>query len=309
MIELYLQLRLKILYRIIRKIGILLSSGITAFFVVLMFYLGSQPSFYLLGLYIILAGMIHQSRQDKMFLRTLFPETFHRLYILDNLLLGIPVIMVICLQKNFIELPILLILAIFLAYLPQTNINLRLFTHPLLMKGSLEYQRAARLFNIPYLLLTAAAVIGLFYDNIRITEVNTGIMIALTSILLLIPVHRPYLYHYASAQSLIRRKALQAGYNTLVILFPFLLLFLIGAPSRNHLSLCLVVYMAAAMLFFQIDLLRIICNPEDLVMVILYIGLLGLSFLATGIPWLLILSFFTALYIALRTYFFLKKIL
>ncbi len=90
MVKLYFNLKLKIICRIFKAIGIVPSLMVLAVFAALLFYMSGMPAHFILITYAILILSIQQTRKDKTLLQNLFGMKYRFLLMAEDLLLGIP---------------------------------------------------------------------------------------------------------------------------------------------------------------------------------------------------------------------------
>ena len=309
MLKLYFSLELKIICRIFKAMGIVPSLMVLAVFAALLFYMSGIPAHFILVVYMVLALSIQQARKDKILLQNLFGMKYRFLLMAEDLLLGIPFYFVLFLQKSYLQMLLIVVMVIFLPFIPSCNTDFRLPTHPLMQKGSMEYKRSMRLYGFFYLLLIAASFIGFCYGNIRITKVAMWLDGIILGFLLLMPVTPTYLYHYASSGHLIRSKVLLTFYNNLILILPFLLLYMCYQPSWQHLGSCFVAYFSTSLLLLQVNFLRFLFSSDNILEGFIYFALVGVCLLTIAFPLLLLLSLAITLFLVCKDYLILKAII
>ena len=309
MLKLYFSLKLKIIFRIFKAMGIVPSLITFVVFAALLFYMSGVPAHFILIVYMVFVLSVQQTRKDKTLLQNLFGIKYRFLLIAENLLLGTPFYFVLFLQKSYLQMLLIVVMAIFLPFIPSCNTDFRLPSHPLMQKGSMEYKRSMRLYGAFYLIFIAASFIGICYGNIRITKVAMWLNGIILGFMLLMPVPPTYLYHYASLGHLIKNKAFLTFYNNLILISPFLLLYICYQPSWLHLCNCFVAYFSTSLLLLQVNLLRFLFPSDNILEGFIYFAFVGVCLLTIAFPLLLLLSLAITLFLVCKDYSILKAII
>lgn len=309
MVKLYFNLKLRICCRILKELGIVYSLIVLALFAVLLFYTSNAPANYILIVYTILIMLIRQSRKDIALLQNLFGMRYQLLLISENFILGLPFYLILGIQESYLHILLILIVAIAFPFIPLGYTEFKLPTHALIQKGSIEYKRSMRLYGIFYAISIVISIIGIYYHNIRITEVTMIINTSVIGSMLMLPISPTYLYHYASAKHIIENQIILNFYNNLVLIAPFLVILICYQPSWLHLGNCLVVYFSTSLFLLQTNLLRLIFSTNNIIMEFIFLGLIGVCLITIAIPILFVLSLIITLYMIYKSYTNIKLIL
>ena len=162
-------------YRICRDLGVV-TLLLLAFLCLAVYGLCCIDAKYRLLAFVVIALMMLQARGDRMFLRSQFGKRYRWLLVSDTLLLALPFIVFAIINSDWLFLPIIIGSAFALPFLPRYNSGLTIPSFPLFQKGNYEFQKFYRWHAIPWIVLLALSVTGLIYDNIRVTEVATGLV-------------------------------------------------------------------------------------------------------------------------------------
>ena len=304
MLRIYYSLRLKMAYRICRDLGVVMLL-LLSFLCLVVYGLCCIDAKYRLLAFVIIALMMLQTRGDRMFLESQFGKRYRWLLVSDTLLLALPFVVLAIINSNWISLPIIIGLAIVFPFLPKYSSGLTIPSSPFFLKGDYEFQKFYRWGGISWIVLLALSVIGLIYDNIRITEVATGLIcLGLMSAFFTTP-DKNWMLNYRSALHFVKMKTEQIAVASGVLLLPFLVLLLLGGVSWVSV-VC--VYLAETILLIEAEMLRFTMADKQLMMIFVLVPLVFVAYFSIGIPYVFILSVMLLAWIMFKGYSYISNV-
>jgi hypothetical protein len=257
-------------------------------------------------LFVGIALTMLQARGDRIFLESQFGKRHKRLLLSDTLLLAIPFVMLAIIKSDWLYLPIIIGLAIAFPFLPKYSSEFSIPGCRLFPKGSYEFQKGMRAFLIPYCILLAVSVIGMIYGNIRIAEVATGLVCVILVLCLSLSPNRSWILNWCSALHFVKVKSMQIAVCSLVALFPFLVLLLVGGLSW---TVVVSVYFAATIWLIETEMLRFTIGDNSFLMLLATAVLGFIAYLSVGIPYVFILSAMVLAWILFSGYSYISNVI
>ena len=304
MLKIYYSLRLKMAYRICRDLGVV-TLLLLAFLCLVVYGLSCINAKYRLLAFVVIALMMLQARGDTMFLESQFGKRYRRLLVSDTLIVALPFVVLAIINSDWLFLPIIIGSAFALPFLPRYNSGLTIPSFPLFQKGNYEFQKFYRWHAIPWIVLLVVSVAGLIYDNIRITEVATGLIcLGLMSAFFTTP-DKNWMLNYRSALHFLKMKTEQIALASGVLLLPFLVLLLVGGVSWVSV-VC--VYFAETILLIETEMLRFTMANNLLMMFLVLLLLVFVAYLSIGIPYVFILSIMILAWIMFKGYSYISNV-
>lgn len=270
----YLQLHVKILSRLCQQLGII---SILIFFLLAIFlYVVSKLSpIEIITIAFSLILSLHIKRGDKRIVKEIYRKKTKWLFCIDYLIILIPFSITCILKDSLLTAILCLLLAFIPSFFPNWHIHLKLFTHPLLLKGSYEYQNSLRILIVPYILCICASFIGLVYENNKIFLVSVLTFIYLLGITLFQKPEKQHLLLYKSANRIIFNKLKYSVGNSIVLLSPFLIISLFYQP--NYFFSCIILLLISIIFLFEANCLRYIYIGNDFISIILLTTLFSVN--------------------------------
>ena len=265
--------------------------------------LGAQ---YRLILFVVVVFAMLQARGDRMFLESQFGKKYKRLLLSDTLLLAIPFVVLAIINSDWLYLPIIIGLSIVFPFLPKYSSGFSIPGCRLFPKGSYEFQKGMRTFLIPYCILLAVSVIGMIYGNIRIAEVATGLVCVILVLCLSLSPNRSWILNWCSALHFVKVKSMQIAVCSLVVLFPFLVLLLVGGLSW---TVVVSVYFAATIWLIETEMLRFTIGDNSFLMLLATAVLGFIAYFSVGIPYVFILSVMVLAWIVFSGYSYISNVI
>ena len=112
----YLSLRLKMLYRLFRQIGILRSCILMGIAYVVLYFLYKIDSQYVVvGVFSVLALSVNQCRRDRQFLQLLISRP-SLLLMIEYLILSVPFVVVSSLKGEWVQVGVMLLVAVLVPF-------------------------------------------------------------------------------------------------------------------------------------------------------------------------------------------------
>ena len=304
MLKIYYSFRLKMAYRICRDLGVV-TLLLLSFLCLAVYGLCCIDAKYRLLAFVIIALMMLQARGDTMFLESQFGKRYRRLLVSDTLIVALPFVVLAIINSNWISLPIIIGLSIVLPSLPKYSSGLTIPSFPFFLKGSYEFQKFYRWGAIPWIVLLALSVIGLIYDNIRITEVATGLACFELMGALNLPPDKNWMLNYRSALHFLRIKTEQIAVGSGVLLLPFFVLLIIGGVSWVSV-VC--VYLAETILLIETEMLRFTMSDNLVMLIPVLAFLVFVAYFSIGIPYVFILSIMLLAWIMFKGYSYISNV-
>lgn len=291
-------------YRICRDLGVV-TLLLLVFLCLAVYGLCCIDAKYRLLTFVVIALMILQARGDRMFLESQFGKRYEWLLVSDTLIVALPFVVLAIINSDWLCLPIIIGLTIVFPFLPRYNSGLTIPSFPLFLKGSYEFQMFFRLAVIPWIVLLVMSVTGLIYDNIRITEVATGLIcLGLMSAFATPPV-KNWMLNYRSAMHFLKMKSEQIAVGSGVLLLPFLVLLLVGGVSWVSV-VC--VYFAETILLIEVEMLRFTMANNQMMMIPVLLLLVFVAYFSIGIPYVFILSVMILAWIMFKGYSYISNV-
>ena len=304
MLKIYYSLRLKMAYRICRDLGVV-TLLLLAFLCLVVYGLCCINAKYRLLAFVVIALMMLQARGDTMFLESQFGKRYRRLLVSDTLIVALPFVVLAIINSDWLFLPIIIVSAIVLPFLPRYSSGLTIPSFPLFQKGNYEFQKFYRWGTVPWIVLLALSVTGLIYGNIRIVEVATGLVcLELMTALTLSP-DKNWMLNYRSALHFVRMKTEQIAVGCGMLLLPFLVLLLVGGISWMSV---VSVYLAETILLIEVEMLRFTMADNQLMMIFVLVPLVFVAYFSIGIPYIFILSVMILAWIMFKGYSYISNV-
>ena len=304
MLRIYYQLRLRMAYRICRDLGVV-TLLLLVFLCLAVYGLCCIDAKYRLLTFVVIAFLMLQARGDRMFLESQFGKRYKWLLVSDTLIVALPFVVLAIINSDWLFLPVIIGSAFALPFLPRYNSGLTIPSFPLFLKGSYEFQMFFRLAVIPWIVWLVVSVIGLIYDNIRITEVATGLIcLGLMSVFFTTP-DKNWMLNYRSALHFVRMKTEQIAVGCGMLLLPFLVLLLVGGISWMSV---VSVYLAETILLIEVEMLRFTMADNQLMMIFVLVPLVFVAYFSIGIPYIFILSVMILAWIMFKGYSYISNV-
>ncbi len=303
MLRIYYQLRLRMAGRICRELGVvtILLLAFLCFACYVLYFIDAK---YRLMLFVGIALTMLQARGDRIFLESQFGKRYKRLLFSDTLLLAIPFVVLAIINYDWLYLPVIIGLSIVFPFLLKYSSGFSIPGCRLFPKGNYEFQKGMRTFLIPYCILLAVSVIGMIYGNIRIAEVATGFVCVIMVLCLNLPPDRSWILNWRSASRFVKVKSIQIAVCSLVVLLPFLVLFLVGGLSW---SVVVSVYFAMVIWLIETEMLRFTIGDNSFLMLLVLVVLGFIAYFSVGIPYVFILSVMLLAWIMFKGYSYISN--
>ena len=305
MLKLYYSIILKMAGRICRKIGVV-TLLILAFLCYMCYVLHCLGANYTLMTFVVVVFAMLQARGDRMFLENQFGKKYRWLLVSDTLLLAIPFVMLAIIKSDWLYLPVIIGLSIVFPFLPKYSSGFSIPGCRLFPKGSYEFQKGMRTFLIPYCILLVVSVIGMIYGNIRIAEVATGLVCVILVLCLSLSPNRSWILNWCSALHFVKVKSMQIAVCSLVALFPFLVLLLVGGLSW---TVVVSVYFAAIIWLIETEMLRFTIGDNSFLMLLVTAVLGFIAYFSVGIPYVFVLSVMVLAWIVFSGYSYISNVI
>ena len=240
-----------------------------------------------------------------MFLESQFGKRYKWLLVSDTLIVALPFVVLAIINSDWLFLSIIIGSAFALPFLPRYSSGLTIPSFPLFQKGNYEFQKFYRWHAIPWIVLLALSVTGLIYDNIRVTEVATGLVCFDLMGAFNLPPDKNWMLNYRSALHFVRIKTEQIAVGTGVLLVPFLVLLLVGGISWMSV---VSVYLAETILLMEVEMLRFTMADNQLMMIFVLVPLVFVAYFSIGIPYIFILSVMILAWIMFKGYSYISNV-
>ena len=291
-------------YRICRDLGVV-TLLLLAFLCLVVYGLSCINAKYRLMAFVVIAFLMLQARGDRMFLESQFGKRYRWLLVSDTLIVALPFIVFAIINSDWLFLPIIIVSAIVLPFLPRYNSGLTIPSFPLFQKGNYEFQKFYRWGTIPWIVLLALSVTGLIYGNIRIVEVATGLVCFELMSALILPPDKNWMLNYRSALHFVRMKTEQIAVGCGMLLLPFLVLLLVGSISWMSV---VSVYLAETILLMEVEMLRFTMSDNQMMMIFVLVPLVFVAYFSIGIPYIFILSVMILAWIMFKGYSYISNV-
>lgn len=305
MLRIYYQLRLKMVSRICRDLGVV-TLLVLAFLCLGVYGLCYIDAKYRLMAFVVIAFLMLQARGDRMFLESQFGKRYKWLLVSDTLIVVLPFVVLAIINSDWLFLPIIIGSAFALPFLPRYSSGFSIPSFLLFPKGSYEFQKGMRFFLVPYGILLAVSVIGMIYGNIRIAEVATGLVCVILVLCLSLSPNRSWILNWCSALHFVKVKSMQISVCSLVALFPFLVLLLVGGLSW---TVVVSVYFAATIWLIEMEMLRFTIGDNSFLMLLATAVLGFIAYFSVGIPYVFILSVMVLAWIVFSGYSYISNVI
>lgn len=233
----YLSLRLKMLYRLFRQIGILRSCILMGIAYVVLYFLYKIDSQYVVvGVFSALALSVNQCRRDRQFLQLLISRP-SLLLMIEYLILSVPFVVVSSMKGEWVQVGVMLLVAVLVPFFKKIQTEYH-FTVPLpfMYRGGIDMLYSMRLIGWILPVLIAGGVLGCCYDNVKIVRVCTALYMIILSISMCNP--QPLVQHFSSFRQFLVMNFKMVGYNLPLLVLPMCIL-LIYSENTISMPLCL----------------------------------------------------------------------
>ena len=305
MLRIYYSLILKRAGRICRELGVVVVL-LLAFVCLMLYGFRCLEARYQVAVFAMIALGVVQARDDRAFLRTMFGKRYKWLLVSDTLLLALPFVVLMVMSGDWLMSVVCLLIGVGIPFLPKYSSGFSIPSFLLFPKGSYEFQKGMRTFLIPYCILLAVSVIGMIYGNMRIAEVATGFVCVIMVLCLNLPPDRSWILNWCSASHFIKVKSMQIVVCSLVVLLPFLVLFLVGGLSW---SVVVSVYFAMAIWLIETEMLRFTIGDNSFLMLLVLVVLGFIAYFSVGIPYVFILSVMVLAWIVFGGYSYVSNVI
>lgn len=305
MLRIYYQLRLKMVSRICRDLGVV-TLLVLAFLCLGVYGLCYIDAKYRLMAFVVIAFLMLQARGDRMFLESQFGKRYKWLLVSDTLIVALPFVVLAIINSDWLFLPIIIGSAFALPFLPRYSSGFSIPSFLLFPKGSYEFQKGMRFFLVPYGILLAVSVIGMIYGNIRIAEVATGLVCVILVLCLSLSPNRSWILNWCSALHFVKVKSMQIAVCSLVALLPFLVLLFVGGVSWMAV---ISVYFAATIWLIEMEMLRFTVGDNSFLMLLATAVLGFIAYFSVGIPYVFILSVMVLAWIVFSGYSYISNVI
>ena len=305
MLRIYYQLRLKMVSRICRDLGVV-TLLVLAFLCLGVYGLCYIDAKYRLVAFVVIAFLMLQARGDRMFLESQFGKRYKWLLVSDTLIVALSFVVLAIINSDWLYMPVIIGLSIVFSFVPKYSSGFSIPGCRLFPKGSYEFQKGMRTFLIPYCILLAVSVIGMIYGNIRIAEVATGLVCVILVLCLSLSPNRSWILNWCSALHFVKVKSMQIAVCSLVALFPFLVLLLVGGLSW---TVVVSVYFAATIWLIEMEMLRFTIGDNSFLMLLATAVLGFIAYFSVGIPYVFILSVMVLAWIVFSGYSYISNVI
>ena len=261
---------------------------------------------YRLVAFVVIAFLMLQARGDRMFLESQFGKRYKWLLVSDTLIVALSFVVLAIINSDWLYMPVIIGLSIVFSFVPKYSSGFSIPGCRLFPKGSYEFQKGMRTFLIPYCILLAVSVIGMIYGNIRIAEVATGLVCVILVLCLSLSPNRSWILNWCSALHFVKVKSMQIAVCSLVALFPFLVLLLVGGLSW---TVVVSVYFAATIWLIEMEMLRFTIGDNSFLMLLATAVLGFIAYFSVGIPYVFILSVMVLAWIVFSGYSYISNVI
>lgn len=289
MFRLYLTFRLRSCLRMLKEIGLLRSMIlilITALGIITL--IKAEIRWILPIIAILLLGVYHNNRKDKVFLRSQIKSPT-RFYQKEYLSLSTPFITTELIKGEWIAVGMLFLYSLFLPYLKEVKITSTPIRLPFLFRGGMDYIRMFRQSWWIYLLLLFSSIMGGSYGNIRIAKVNLIIWCFVQASAYFTIPEPLQLLHFKDYRTFNRMLSKTNSGNILVTSLPFITAILAFTPDTESVYYTLSTCIACFLYLQGLGLLRQVCKSELSLFLLHLPLLLPIFLLSCFIPYLLLL--------------------
>ena len=147
---------------------------------------------------------------------------------------------------------------------------------------------------------------GRIYGNIRIAEVATGLVCVILVLCLSLSPNRSWILNWCSALHFVKVKSMQIAVCSLVALFPFLVLLLVGGLSW---TVVVSVYFAAIIWLIETEMLRFTIGDNSFLMLLVTAVLGFIAYFSVGIPYVFVLSVMVLAWIVFSGYSYISNVI
>lgn len=288
MAVLYFGLRMKQLWRILRRLGVAVSLLLAAFmFLAIYVLIKTNYSWIMPSVVILCLLCYHNERKDKGFLSQQI-KCAPLLFIAEYILISLPFVVIECLRSHFAAAGAVMATAVLLPKLKTIKLKSASVPLPFLYKGGLEYIRMFRMYGWLYVLLFLVSVIGALHANIRIGKVALIVWgIVQTMSFASVP-QRQELTFYLNYSAFQRHLVLSNVWNAVITAVPFVGIILSFSFSGENLLFALSVISGSILYLCNMGMVRHMSFSSASLAVYQLIVLIPLFFFACFIPFLLV---------------------
>lgn len=241
-----------IIYRILKRLG-LISVFLMVFLFICGFVMAHISFWWTIGMYASVIIGYHLNRGDIDLLYALYRQKYKYLLLCQYLVIAIPFICILFLQKSYFYSGILLIPGL-LAFLPN-NMTFPIISHPFLSKGCYEITGGFRRTYFVYFSLLILVLIGLYVNNQNLIIACILILNITIMNFYNMPFRREYFLNYYSVAHFFRSKIILALRNYSILQIPFIIAYCLSSSDITH---SLLLYLIGCMLIVQCLFLRIL---------------------------------------------------
>lgn len=285
---LYFRLRLKQLWRILRRLGVAVSLLLAAFMFLALYVLIKTSYSWIMPTAVILCLLCyHNERKDKDFLSHQV-KCAALLFMAEYILIGLPFVVIECLRSHFAAAAAVMAAAILLPRLKTVKLKSAPVPLPFLYKGGMEYIRMFRLYGWLYLILLVVSVIGALHANIRIGKVALiawGVVQAMS--FASVPL-RQELTFYLDYSAFQRHLVLSSVWNTVITAVPFVVIILSFSFSIDSLLFALSAISGSILYLCNMGMVRHMSFSSALLAVYQLVVLIPLFFFTCFVPVVLV---------------------
>lgn len=282
---LYFVLRLKQLWRILRRLGVAVSLLFAAFMFLAIYVLIKTSYSWIMPAAVILCLLCyHNERKDKDFLSQQVKRPA-LLLMAEYILIGLPFVVIECIRSHFAAAAVVMATAVLLPKLKTIKMESAPVPLPFLYKGGLEY---IRMYGWLYLLLLIVTVIGALHANIRIGKVALIVWgIVQTMSFASVP-QRQELTFYLNYSAFQRHLVLSSVRNAVITAVPFVGIILSFSFSGDNMLFAVSVISGSILYLCNMGMVRHMSFSSASLAVYQLIVLIPLFFFTCFIPLLLV---------------------
>ncbi len=285
---LYFGLRLKQLWRILRRLGVAVTLLLAAFMFLAVYVLIKTSYSWIMPAAVILCLICyHNERKDKDFLsqQVKCPSL---LLMSEYILIGLPFVVIECLRSHFAAAGAIMAAAVLLPKLKTLRLKSAPVPLPFLYKGGLEYIRMFRLYGWLYILLLLLSVIGALHANVRIGKVAMIVWGVVQTMSFASVPQRQQLTSYLNYSAFLRHLVLSSVWNAVITAVPFVGIILSFSFSGDNMLFAASVISGSILYLCNMGMVRHMSFSSASLAVYQLIVLIPLFFFTCFIPFLLV---------------------
>lgn len=285
---LYFVLRLKQLWRILKRLGVAISLLLAVFMFLAVYVLIKTSYSWIMPAAVILCLLCyHNERKDKDFLLQQV-KCSALLLMVEYILIVLPFVVIECLGSHFAAAGAVMAAAVLLPKIKTVKLKSAPVPLPFLYKGGLDYIRMFRLYGWLYLLLFLISVIGALHDNIRIGKVALIVWgIVQTMSFASVPYWQELTF-YLNYSAFQRHLVLSSVWNTVITAVPFVGIILSFSFSGDNLLFAVSVISGSILYLCNMGMVRYMSFSSASLAVYQLIVLIPLFLFTCFIPLLLV---------------------